>query len=198
MGPADAVSRHRFFDVISAEFQYPYQPKFEGESESITQFQHELQRYMDRIVDDRDIEYRSTILRYANGKAISALGPAVLSDVEQMAQTSLPVVGFSRHQPQRAALQALGYWIDPSETRFTPVEKSDMTNILVDRLAVYAADTPHHSDALASAIVDALSHSDSRKAEAALRHWASDPSVSTTFRDVALAAGRAVEKRIQQ
>ncbi len=197
-GPVDSRSRAIFFQLVAKEFTYEYTPSQEGESESVTQFQHDLQRYMTSITTERDLPSKSAILTYGNAEAIGALGVAVKDDVLRMAREQEHVVGYSRHSPQRQALATLGYWIDPRDSRFSASEKREMTSVLLARLGDYGSAAPLVGQpyTTASVLLKALAHSDEPEVVSALRTWTHSPDAS--LREVALRGSEAVQKRLQQ
>lgn len=195
-GPDNAHGRAIFYQFVEHEFTYTYVPRFEGESESVSQFQHELQQYMGKIVTPDDLSFKPMILRFGNAKSIAALGPAVRRDVMTLAREETQAVGYSRSSPQQHAIGAIGYWLDPAESRFTSAEKEEMTQLLLDKIR----DTPGRAvvgDPYATAYraIEALSHADSPEVAAALRAVADDS--RSTLRDIAKSSYHAVKARLQ-
>lgn len=197
-GPVDSRSRAIFFQLVEKEFTYEYALSQEGESESVIQFQHDLQRYMTRITTERDLPAKSVIITYGNAEAINALGAAVKDDVLRMAREQEHVVGYSRHSPQRQALATLGYWVDPHDSRFSATEKREMTSVLLARLGDYGSAAPLVGPpyATVSVLLQALAHSDEPEVASALRNWTRSPDAS--LREVAFRSSEAVQKRLQQ
>lgn len=98
-GPTDPRERSLFFHLVKKEFNQNYDPRSEGEEESILQSQHELQHYMGRIVEASDMAYAPIILRYGDARAMSALGSAVQRDVIALARQDSQTVGYSKASP---------------------------------------------------------------------------------------------------
>ena len=168
-GPVDRASRQVFFELVGLVFQRPLAKSAdragsEAAYESAMTFQYELLQDMDRFVTEGDAEFKNVILRTANGLAISKLGRAAQYDVLRIARTADRAEVGIHHSPFIAGLEALGHWIDPSETRFTAQEKREMTDILIQ-----VAEIPRPDYRAANAAVDALAHSDQADAEHALR-----------------------------
>ena len=203
----DAASRRVFFEVVKREFATEHtadlaqwskkRPGSDALYEGISLFQSELKGYMDRLVDRNDVEFKSTILRYGNAAAIAKLGPAVKHDV--VAMLGAPSIHGLRHQynAQEAALGALGLWIDPSNTDFSPAEKANFTGIVTGVLPVLTNTADKHQYRLAEGALKALSHAEGAEAEASVRRWmASQP--NGALQRLAASSADAIHKRTQK
>jgi hypothetical protein len=141
--------------------------------EAIMTFQNDLSTYLDSIVGRSDIAYKSTILRFGSGRAIAALGPAAKADVIAAATSAGKLSGFEHHHnPQQAAFDAIGEWIDPSNHDFDAHDKAQLNALLVR--AIDAADgvvQPGMHQAVMVALARAAGHSDDPRAAAALRRF---------------------------
>jgi hypothetical protein len=205
-GPADRASRAIFFQLVDLVFKAgetagrgePDLDRSEAAWESANQYEFDLRQYMDRIVNEKDVEFKSVILKTANGLAISRLGPDVKYDVFRIANVADPAtVGAGHHAAYIQAFAAIGYWIDPDESRFASDEKREMTNLLLSKLSPYA-DRPLIGQpyAAANSLLTALAHSDSPEVMKTLQDWSANP--NTTLRDEAARSYKSVKARLAQ
>jgi hypothetical protein len=203
-GPADRTSRAVFFQLVELVYKAGETAnrgerdpdRSEAIWESANQYEFDLRQYMDRIVNERDVQFKSVILKTANGLAISRLGPDVKYDVLRIANVADPAtVGAGHHAAYTQAFAAIGYWIDPGESRFASDEKREMTNLLLSKLALYADRSligqPY---AAANSLLTALAHSDSPEALKTLQDWTVNP--NTTLRDEAARSYKSVKARL--
>ncbi len=201
-GPSDHPSRAIFFRYVDSLFSnndiLPYPDPEEAAYEGATQAEYDLQQYMNRIVNEGDAEFAPVILKVAKGQAISRLGPAAKYDVLRIANVAAPTtVGAGRHSPYVQALAAIGYWIDPGESRFATDEKREMTSLLLSKLSPYAGRSligqPYQ---VANSLLTALAHSDSPEVMKVLQDWSANP--STSLRDEAAKSCKSVQARLAQ
>lgn len=100
-------------------------------SEAVAHFQRDLLETIDAVTNSGDVAHRETILRYAGGKAIAKLGPAVRAEVLAAAQRPTLLAGLGRkHDAQEEAVRAIGYWIDPADKSFNADEKREMARVV--------------------------------------------------------------------
>jgi len=195
-----------FFQLVDLVFKAgenagrgePGPDRSEAAWESANQYEFDLRQYMDRIVNERDIEFKSVILKTANGLAISRLGPDVKYDVFRIANVADPAtVGAGHHLSYIQAFVAMGYWIDPGESRFASDEKREMTSLLLSKLSPYAdrqlIGQPYEA---ANSLLTALAHSDSHEVMKTLQDWSRSP--NTTLRDEAAKSYKSVKARLAQ
>jgi hypothetical protein len=204
-GPADRASRAIFFQLVDSVFKagenLPREAdpdRSEAAWESARQYEYDLREYMDRIVNEKDAEFKSVILKTANGLAISRLGPDVKYDVLRIANVADPAtVGAGHHLSFIQAFAAIGYWIDPGEARFAGDEKREMTSLLLSKLSPYAGrpllGQPYQA---ANSLLTALAHSDSPEVMKVLQEWSTNS--NTTLRDEAAKSFRSVRSRLAQ
>jgi hypothetical protein len=165
--------------------------------ESARQLEYDLREYMDRFVTEKDMEFKSVILKTANAHAISRLGPDAQYDVLRIAHVADPLrIGAGHHSAYTQAIIALGLWIDPAETRFTADEKREMTAVLLEKSDAYRARLDYDQIANAEATLKALGHAAAPEVLPALQKWtdSADPSL----RDTAQAARAAVNTRLRK
>jgi hypothetical protein len=153
---------------------------------------------MDRIVNEKDAEFKSVILKTANGLAISRLGPDVKYDVLRIANVADPAtLGAGHHVSYVQAFAAIGYWIDPGEARFANDEKREMTNLLLSKLSPYSGrpliGQPYEA---ANSLLTALAHSDSPEVMKTLQGWSGNP--NSTLRDEAARSYKSIKARLSQ
>jgi hypothetical protein len=121
------TSRAMIFSVLEKEMALDYTPVFaawqarrgkplsEGAFEGVLYFQRDLLAYVDRMVSPRDLQYRDTILEYANGLAISKLGRSVKDQViEHSGMRPKSLHGLGQKNRQEEAFRAIGYWLEPA------------------------------------------------------------------------------------
>src|SRR6266498_1289747 len=194
-GPADYRSRVLFFQFAEQELAHDYtilpkeQPRSEAAWESECHFHTEIREYLDRIVTPQDGPFAPMILRLANRQAISRLGRVAKDDVLRSAQTEQREIGVDHHLPQREAIGAIGFWIDPANAEFSADEKHEMNALLIGQLAKFG---PSSRSVIPEAIVEALAHSDRPEAERALLDFAK----GQFNPGPAVKAAKAVEQRI--
>lgn len=204
-GPSNRSSRALFFDVVDLAFttgERAGQSAANGDQseaawEGASQFEYDLQQYMDRIVDERDVPFKAVILKTANAHAISRLGPDAKYDVLRLVHIAdRNTVGAGHHSPYKQALLTLGDWIDPTEERFSADEKREMTEVLLAK-AAEANDMVDADQAMyVGATLKALGHASSPEALDAIRRWSRSryPSLREVSRDSIVA----VKARLQQ
>jgi hypothetical protein len=209
-GPSDPESRQLLFDYIDQKLSLDYDHLCaiwtKGHDDTgdgcIDHDEHnDLRAYLDQIVDpSRDIGRMSMILKHGNGLAISKLGLAAKSRVVDMASGPQPVEAF--HDPQIEALRALGYWLLPNESRFTPDDKAQFTMLLLHALPPADKVAGGRETVMARAILQALGNSSRPDVAQALRNWAQLNQASRNYASPlavsATTAAVAVEKRVQQ
>ncbi len=199
-GPADYRSRVIFFKFVEQELAHDYtilgvadrdqdwrEAAFEGE----LHYHFEIRLYLDRIVTPDDMPFKSMILRLANRQAISRLGRGAKADVLRSAQTDQGESGIYHHRPQREALGALGFWIDPANEEFNAAEKQEINAFLIAELSKFG---PGRYSVMSDAIVDSLAHSDRAEAEQALLDFVQRQPASKKYS--ALQAAKAVRARV--
>jgi hypothetical protein len=204
-GPSDRVSRAIFFQLVESAFKagenLPHQSdldRSEAAWEAANQYEIDLRKYMDRFVTEKDVEFKSVILKTANGLAISRLGPDVKYDVFQIANVADPTtLGAGHYHSYIQAFAAIGYWIDPGESRFAGDEKREMTSLLLSKLSPYSGrpllGQPYEA---ANSLLTALAHSDSPEVMKVLQDWSTNP--NTTLRDEAAKSCKSVQVRLAQ
>lgn len=204
-GPSDHASRTLFFEVVDLAYttgkkagQFESNPdRSEAAWEGANQFEYDLREYMDRIVNEKDVEFKSVILKTANARAISRLGPDAKYDVLRMVHIADPVtIGAGHHSAYPQAILALGCWIDPAEERFTADDKREMTDLLLAKAAAYAERVDYDQTANAEATLKALGHATSPEALPALQKWMH--SQYPSLREAAQAGTTAVKARLQR
>jgi hypothetical protein len=179
----DATSRRVFFDVVDREYRADHgqqleqwqarRPGSQALFEGINVYQQELRDYMQRLVTFHGgDEFRQTIITFGNARTIASLGRPVKNDVLKMLGTPNLRYGLSgRHNPQREALAAVGFWIDPAERGFSATEKDEMTMMLTGLLTVSENVAPGDHRRLVETAIDALGRSDDPQAEKDIRKW---------------------------
>jgi hypothetical protein len=138
-------------------------------------FQRDLLDFLDRIVDPSYLAYRDTILKYGDGEAIAGLGPAVSADVRRILGTAPTTkgVGAGYRISHAAAFTAIGYWIDPENSRVPQEDKAAMTEFLIGALPP----DPHALETdlgyrIGFALLQALAHSNDPTVVVRVRRWA--------------------------
>lgn len=209
-GPSDPKSRERLFAYIDGKLSLDYDRLCDiwtngnrGSTDGCVneEEQHDLRAYLDKIVDPtRDSSETAMILKHGNGLAISRFGPTVKSRVIETASASQPYAPL--HDPGIEAFRALGYWLLPSETRFTSDEKTEFTTLLLHALPPADKVEGGRETLLTRGILQALGNSSSATVAQALRQWA-DLNESTLRYPSPLAANArtaaaAVGKRAEQ
>lgn len=203
-GPAGGASRANFFKLVDLVFKTGESAGRESDPdrseaawESANQYEYDLRQYMDRIVNEKDVEFKSVILKTANALAISRLGPDAKYDVLRMVHVADPArIGAGHHSAYTQAILALGRWIDPADQRFTADEKREMTDVLMTK----ASEHPEAASAVnielesAGAVLTALGHATTPDAISVLQKWAHNPNPS--LREAARAGSAAVRTRL--
>jgi len=204
-GPSNQASRALFFDVVDLAFTKGERAgqaagtrdQSEASWEGANQLEYDLRQYMDRIVDERDVPYKAVILRTANARAISRLGPDAKYDVLRMVHVAdRSTVGVGHHSAYLQAILALGYWIDPAEDRFSADEKREMTEVLLAKAASAAERSGAEQTVSTEAILKALGHASSPEALAAVSKWGR--SQYPSLREASHNASVAVKARLEQ
>ncbi len=206
-GPAGRASRAIFFQLVDLVFKAgetagrgELDPdRSEAAWESANQYEYDLRQYMDRIVNEKDVEFKSVILKTANARAISRLGPDAKYDVLRMVHIADPArIGAGHHSAYTQAILTLGLWIDPADERFTADEKREMTDVLMAKAsehpeAVKAVNIDLES---AGAVLRALGHATTPEAISVLQKWTQSPNPS--LREAAQEGTTAVKARLQK
>jgi hypothetical protein len=188
-GPAGRASRAVFFQLVDLVFKAGETvnrgerdpDRSEAIWESANQYEYDFRQYMDRIVNENDIEFKAVILKTANAGAISRLGPDAKYDVLRMVHIADPArIGAGHHSAYGQAILTLGLWIDPADERFTADEKREMTDLLMAKAsehpeAVNAVDIELES---AGAVLRALGHASTPEAISVLQKWTQSPNPS--------------------
>jgi hypothetical protein len=209
-GSSDAQSRARVFDYIDGKLSLDYNRLCEiwtngnagsGDGCVNEEEQDDLRAYLDQIVDPlRDSDRVNMIFKHGNALAISKFGPAVERRVLDMASGPQPLEPV--HDPQIEALRALGYWILPNESRFTPQDKARFTALLLQSLPPADKVAGGRETLLARAILQALGNSSRANVAETLRTWAklNEATLKYTSRlaENAKTAAVTIEKRVQQ
>jgi len=183
-GPSDHASRKMLFDLYAAEFGQgldltrEFDPADDrshsaAREEGIRYSRYEMRGYLDAIVTPADVEFKKTILAYGRPLAISKLGPAVKDDVLRNAKTPTGIVyAYMPATAQQEALGALGYWIAPSNSDFSPIDKKRFTSVLLAYLDHLPPNPASVTDkGLLLEVIHALARSDSQAAEDGLRSF---------------------------
>lgn len=208
----DAETRDVFYSVVDSEYRADHSqeaarwakrhPRSDSFDDAIGTHQYDLQRYMEQIVDRRlDLAHKRTILNFGTPKAIAALGKHAKDDVLQNINTPERVLyGYHfRHNPQAAQLAALGYWLDPANTEFSPDDKNYFTALLVGLLdATDGRIASGHQAGLFIAAVDALSHSDNPSVERELEKLARKSKNAEVARRAVKAAEKVRSRQVKK
>ncbi len=209
-GPTDPDSRARLFEYIDGKVTLDYARLCEiwtkgnvGSGDGcVSEEEHNgLRTYLDQIVDPtRDADRTSMILKDGNGLAISKLGPAVKSRILDMASSPQPLEPF--HDPQIEALRAIGYWLLPGDSLFTPDDKAQFVTLLVSALPAADKVAGGRETMMTRAVLQALGNSSSPDVAQTLRTWGELNQATRNYASPlaanAKAAALAVEKRAQQ
>lgn len=201
-------TRMLFFQVVSQEFA-PGRDEVidhllagtssEGPYEMVNQYQRHLRDFMDTIVTSNDKGYSDVILAYGGGKAIAALGPSIKKQVH--AALAPPVTFFGYHGPystQLDALNAIGQWIDPSETRFSPKDKAFFAKILTEGMNVSPGAFSSNTQRQLFTTLDALGHSDDPDVEQKVRDWAAKRDAADGNKNHALKVAEKIHGKAQK
>lgn len=193
-----------FFQLVDAVFKAGENTNRAGDRdrseaawESANQYEYDLLQYMDRVVNERDIEFKAVILKTANALAISRLGPDAKYDVLRTVHVADPsTVGAGHHSAYTQAILVLGYWIDPAEERFSTGEKREMTDVLLSKAASYYEMADSDQTVNVEATLRALGHAASPEALSALNKWTR--SQHPSLREASQSASAAVRARLQR
>ena len=190
LGPNEATAREAFFDFASRQFELDYdhlsqvweeqgEPLSDGAIESIWYFETELRRYLTQIADPaRDSKHAETLLKHAHGEAIARFGATVADAVRKLASSKTVREGYPEHRvivhdhdSRVEAIRAIGLWLDPSTAEFSPRQRKDFAQLLIDLLP--EPDFIPRSDDRRSteAIIWALGHSSDPEVAAGLVDW---------------------------
>jgi hypothetical protein len=199
----DPASRKVFFAVVQREFRHDPKPHLDAWKtthpgsdalwDGINTYQAELRDYLGRAFEPaRDKEFMNVVIQYGKAKTIANLGPAAKAAVTRSLGTPRSFYGIANlHNSQVEALEALGYWIDPANPSFTPVEKYELAQILTGLLDVSEnVAGPHHERVVGTAL-RSLAHSDDAHALTRVEAWAGkrkdkdDPLSRTAARTIA-------------
>jgi hypothetical protein len=203
-GPASRASRAIFFQLVDSVFKAGESAgreanpdRSEASWEFANQYEFDLRQYMDRIVSEKDLELKSVILKTANARAISRLGPGAKYDVLRIVHSANPArIGAGHHSAYTQAILVLGIWIDPAEKRFTGDEKREMTDVLLEKAAAYHATVNYDQTINAEATLKALGHATAPEVLPALEKWGD--SAYPSLREAADAGIVAVKARLPQ
>ena len=149
------------------------EPLSEGGAEAIANRRAELRDYLARTVrGDEDSVSTAFILAHGRGPAVAKLGPKVKHHVLKAAKQSPRNARRLEHTEQIAAIQTLGVWISAHETRFSEVEKGEMTECLFNVLPEPGAVPGGYVYRIARETLLALSNSSALETERRLADWA--------------------------
>jgi hypothetical protein len=209
-GPADPKSRERLFAYIDSKLSLDYdrlcaiwtKGNYGSGDGCVNEEEHsDLRAYLDKIVDPaRDSAETAMILKHGNGLAISKFGPTVKSRVIEMASAPQPTEPF--HDPQIEAFRALGFWLLPSESKFTADEKAELTTLLLNALPPADKVAGGRETAMTRAILQSLGNSTNPAVARTLRTWANlnqstrsyPSSLAANARTAAAAVGKHAEQ----
>lgn len=209
--PKDPASRALLFSLLKQEMLVHYDPILskwqtradeytaESTAEGILSFQQELLALIDRMVvpaDVEDVHHKSIILEYANGLAISKLGPAIKDEVLlQSGGRARFIYGLVLHNRQEENFRAIGYWLDSADKTLTAAEKSKFALALAQALPQNGIVNNEAHARMVTTILDALASSSDPAVEEKLRAWQGVyASVAGAGSSIAVLAGKTADK----
>ena len=149
----------------------------EGGLEAMAEGRNDLRTYFDDVVagDEQGDAYR-VVLKHGSGKAIAKLGPRAKKEVLKSAATKGPKSRpfYARHDQQVSALETLGFWIDPNETRFSAAEKSEFSDALMSAIPPPSHIPGGMGHTLARKALTALAKSDQENTQKRVLKWANE------------------------
>jgi hypothetical protein len=172
-GPSDPSSRDVLFSYFSQELDFlealsqtPNRGGVDcGECEGFMYRRDTLRTRLAQIADPSQDGVRSPLIaRLGDGETMARFGPAIEGDVRLLLDGDV-------YRDRTRALETLGLWLSPSESRFSSEEKSAFRDLLVAALPRPAVSMMGNPYFLANSALKGLGHATDVESEKAVQEW---------------------------
>ena len=172
-GPADAESRAVLFSYFSQEVEFldalrnaPSRNSADcGECEAFIYQADTLRKALAQVADPaRDVAWVRVVARVGDAETMARFGPAIEGDVRLLLDGDV-------YRDRTRALETLGLWLSPSESRFSSEEKSAFRDLLVAALPRPAVSMVGNPYFLANSALKGLGHATDVESEKAVQEW---------------------------